>query len=411
MAIVQGHNLARSFGINDIFDNVSVSITRDARIALVGPNGAGKTTLLNLLAKRDTPTEGTVTHARNLSIGFLPQEAEFALEGDHSLWDEMLTALSDLLALEDRLTELAEQLAQASDDPELLKSYGEVQNRFEQAGGYEYTTRIKRVLGGLGFDEIDFQRPISHLSGGQKTRALLARLLLENPDLLILDEPTNHLDIKAIEWLEKWLTGFSGALLIVSHDRYFMDSVVNHVWELIFGRLEEYRGNYSHYVRQREERHARLVAEYERQQEYIAETEDFIKRNIAGQNTRQAQGRRKRLERFLRDEALARPREQRFMRLGLEARRRSGDEVLRTKNLVLGYHDDKVPLFAAPDITLMRGECAALIGPNGAGKSTFLRTILGELEPLSGRVEIGASVEIGYFAQAHEGLNHDNAVE
>ncbi len=410
MAVIQGHNLARSFGIDDIFDSVSVSIAKDARIALVGPNGTGKTTLLNLLAKRDTPTEGTVTHARNLSIGFLPQEAELALEGEHTLWDEMLTAFADLLALEDQLIEMAEQLAQTSGDDDLLKAYGEAQNRFEQAGGYEYTTLIKRVLGGLGFDEIDFQRPITQLSGGQKTRALLARLLLEIPDLLILDEPTNHLDIKAIEWLEKWLTSFSGALLIVSHDRFFMDSVVNHVWELIFGQLEEYRGNYSHYVTQREERHTRLVAEYERQQEYITETEEFIKRNIAGQNTRQAQGRRKRLERFMRDEALARPREQRFMRIDLEARRRSGDEVLRTKNLVLGYHDDKVPLFAAPDITLMRGECAALIGPNGAGKSTFLKTILGELEPLSGRVEIGAGVEIGYFAQAHEGLDHDNSI-
>ncbi len=410
MAIVSGHNLARSFGAEDIFTGVEVTIPHGARIALVGPNGAGKTTLLRLLAGLDEPSEGEVSHAKGLRIGVLPQEAEMALAGEQVLWDEMLTAFTDLLAQETRLSQLADELAASPDDADLLRTYGNVQHRFEEAGGYDYELRIKQVLTGLGFEQRDYQRPIEQLSGGQKTRALLARLLLENPDLLILDEPTNHLDIQAIEWLENWLKAFPGALLLVSHDRYFMDSLAGQVWELIFGQLQIYRGNYSHYVQQREARHTLLLAEYERQQAFIARTEDFIQRNIAGQNTRQAQSRRKRLERFLRDEAIARPREHRVMHLNLQSGRRSGDEVIKTRGLVIGYHDDGVPLFAAPDITLYRGECAALIGPNGAGKSTFLKTILGQLRPLKGRAQLGASVEVGYFAQAHEGLNQDNTI-
>lgn len=410
MAAVTGHNLARSFGADDIFWDVNVSIPHGARIALVGPNGAGKTTLLRILAKLDAPDAGNVHHARGLRIGFLPQEAEEVLSGEQTVWEEMLKAFDDLRRQENRLQEMAEHLASDPDNPDLLAAYGEAQTRFETDGGYDYTTRIRMVLGGLGFEERDFERPISQLSGGQKTRALLARLLLEAPDLLILDEPTNHLDIAAIEWLESWLRDFRGALLVVSHDRYFMDSVVKHVWELIFGTLQEYRGNYSHYIQQREERHAFLLNEWERQQEFIEKEQDYIRRNIAGQNTRQAQGRRKRLERYLRDEAIARPRQHRTMSLNMAARRRSGDKVLMTEGLVIGYQDDRVPLFTSPDITLYRGECAALIGPNGAGKSTFIKTILGQLEPLEGRVRIGASVEIGYFAQAHEGLNPDKTI-
>ncbi len=410
MALVTGNSLARSYGPDDIFSDVSVSIPHGARIALVGPNGSGKTSLLRILARLDEPSAGTVTHAKGLSIGFLPQEAQLLLSGDRSLWDEMLTAFEAVLAQEAKLSQLAETLAEQGSKPEIIEAYGQAQARLEAMGGYDYTIRIAQVLSGLGFDDADFERPLSQLSGGQKTRALLARLLLEAPDLLMLDEPTNHLDIQAIEWLEAWLKDFKGALLIVSHDRYFMDSVVGHTWELMFGRLEEYRGNYSHYLKQREERHARLLAEYERQQEFIAKEEDYIRRNIAGQNTRQAQGRRKRLERFLQDEALLRPHEQRTMRLEIKSKGRSGDKVLMTENLIIGYHDDRVPLFSVPDITLYRRECAALIGPNGAGKSTFLKTVLGQLAPLSGEARLGAGVDIGYFAQAHEGLNPDNTI-
>jgi ATP-binding cassette, subfamily F, member 3 len=411
MALVTATNVARSFGQHDIFDGVSISIPHSARIALVGPNGAGKTTLLNILARRDDPTEGIVTHSKGLQVGFLPQEASLELSDEHAtLWEEMLLAFRSLLAQEKKLGEMADALAHSPDDEALLAAYGDAQHRFEADGGYEYNLRIEQVLAGLGFDEVDYRRPIAQLSGGQKTRALLARLLLESPDLLILDEPTNHLDIAAIEWLEAWLKGFDGALLVVSHDRYFMDNVVNHVWELIFGRLEEYRGSYSKYVQSREARHAQMLSEHERQQEFVAKEEDYIRRNIAGQNTRQAQGRRKRLERYLRDEAIIRPRELKALHLNLSTRIRSGDKVLMTENLEIGYHDDRVPLFSVPDITLFRGEVAALIGPNGAGKSTFLKTVLGQLAPLDGHSTLGTGVEIGYFAQAHEGLDANRSV-
>jgi ATP-binding cassette subfamily F protein 3 len=446
MALVSGYNLGKSFGAEDIFDGITVSIPYDARIALVGPNGSGKTTLLRLLAMLDTPTEGTVAHSRNLRIGFLPQEADLALYGEGTLWDEMLAVFSHLLAQEARLHEMAEQMASRPDDTTLLETYGVAQQRFEQAGGYEYTARIEQVLGGLGFDEDDFQRPVGQLSGGQKTRALLARLLFEDPDLLILDEPTNHLDIRAIEWLEGFLRSFEGALLIVSHDRYFMDSVVNHVWELVFGRLEEFRGNYSAYLQQREARWDRADELYEREKERLLKEVEYIKRNMGTRGTAQAHGRLKRLTRQLaaieqvglvdaihasgwlelgvgnvrplsveeaerRVRSLPRPvKAQRHLSLALRARRRSGDKVLATRELVVGYHDDGIPLFSVPDITLYRGECAALIGPNGAGKTTFLKTVLGQIEPLGGRAVLGASVEVGYFAQAHDGLHPDNTV-
>jgi len=409
MALVTCNKLSKSYGAQDVLANITAEVPRGAKIALVGANGVGKTTLLRLLAGMEEPSGGTVSRARGLRIGFLPQESERALRGEGTLWDEMLSAFSDLLAQQARLEATEAALAE-SDDPELLAAYGQQQQAFDVAGGYTYETRIRLVLSGLGFDARDHQRPLSQLSGGQKTRALLGHLLLENPDLLILDEPTNHLDLKALEWLEKWLRGWEGTLLLVSHDRYFMDRVVSVVWELAFGRLERYRGNYTHYTQQRAERHAQLLATYEAQQEHIARTEDYIQRNIAGQNTRQAQGRRKRLERFVRDKAIDAPREERAIRLDMQANARSGDQVLITQALQVGYHDDGVPLFDVPDITLYRGECAALIGPNAAGKTTFLKTVLGQLPPLSGQGRLGASVEVGYFAQAHETLNPESSV-
>ena len=406
MSLLTGNNLAKEFGPDEIFSGVNVDIPHKARIALAGPNGAGKTTLLNLLIGADTPSEGAVSRAKGLRIGFLPQRPE--LHGGHTLWEEMLTAFNDLRRMEAELAQLEQALGDA--DHALLHKYGNLQHRFEEAGGYIYETRIKMVLQGLSFTPDEYDRPLSKLSGGQKTRALLGRLLLESPDLLVLDEPTNHLDIEAVEWLEHFLKDFAGAVLVVSHDRYFLDAVATVIWELDFGTLETYRGNYSHYVRQRDERHERLLKEYEAQQEFIAKEEEFIRRNIAGQNTKQAQGRRTRLERLKRDRLIRRPRKRQNIHIRMGETQRSGDQVLMTKNLAVGYADADEPLFHAPDITLYRGEVAALIGPNGAGKSTFLKTILGELAPLSGEVKIGAAVKIGYFAQAHERLNPRNSI-
>jgi ATP-binding cassette subfamily F protein 3 len=404
MSILSAHNLSKSFGPDEIFAGVSVEIPHRARIALVGPNGAGKTTLLNILAGFDTPSTGGVTTMRGLRIGYLPQRPETA--SALTLWEEQLLAFTGLREDEARLARLSEHLADASKTPEehdrLLADYGELQERFEAAGGYTYEHRIRTVLHGLGFAPEDYAHPIGLLSGGQKTRALLARLLLEAPGLLALDEPTNHLDIESVEWLEGYLKDFPGAVLVVSHDRYFMDAVATTIWELDFGQIETYRGNYSAYARQREERHARLFKEYEAQQAFIAKEEDYIRRNMAGQNTRQAQGRLKRLERLKRDDLVLRPRRHRDLGLRLSTTVRSGDLVLRTRGLTVGYEQ---PLFTAPDLTLRRGEVAALIGPNGVGKSTFVKTVVEQIPPLAGTVVVGAAVQIGYFAQAHERLD------
>lgn len=409
MPLLTAYNLAKSFGPDDIFEGISVEIPHGARIALVGPNGAGKTTLLNIMIGADTPTEGTVSVAKNTRIGFLPQRPE--LLGSHTVWEEQLSAFAEVRRMEAQLAELEHAMADPKRHDEALAKYGPLQERFELADGYLYEQRIRTVLQGLGFTPDEFQKPLSMLSGGQKTRVLLARLLLDSPDLLVLDEPTNHLDIQAVEWLEGFLKSFPGAVLAVSHDRYFMDAFAQSIWELDFGTIETYRGNYSHYTRQREERYERRMKEYEAQQEFLAKEEDYIRRNIAGQNTRQAKGKLKRLETMKkRGKFLNRPRQRKTMFLKMGRTVRSGDKVLMTQNLAVGYPDADAPLFRVPDITLYRGETAALIGPNGVGKSTFLKTIIGQLQPLAGETRIGAAVKIGYFAQAHELLDPKKAI-
>ncbi|MCB9437578.1 MAG: ABC-F family ATP-binding cassette domain-containing protein [Anaerolineales bacterium] len=414
MSVLTIQTLSKYFGADEVFSDVSVQIPDGAKVALVGPNGAGKTTLLNIIVGLDVPTQGEVARKRGLTVGFLPQRP--VIEGNRTVWDEMLTAFTDLLEQQQRLHDLEHALADPTlvdEHDAILERYGKLQETFDIAGGYTFELEIKRVLQGLGFKEREFQRPINLLSGGQVTRALLARLLLEKPELLILDEPTNHLDINAVEWLEGYLKAWEGAVLMVSHDRYFMDRVVDTIWELDFNELTTYRGNYSHYVRQREERNERLMKEYESQQAFIEKEQDYIRRNIAGQNTAQAKGRLKRLERLLgSDDKIRKPRTRAklYVRLDETKAGRTGNEVLRTKELIIGYPDDRRPLFTVPDILLLRGEVAAVIGPNGVGKSTFLKTILDQLEPLEGQYNWGSNVQIGYFAQAHEGLNDDKSI-
>ncbi len=409
MSILTATDLAMHFGAQDVFAAISLAVAHGDRIALVGPNGAGKTTLLRILAGLETPTSGVVHTARGTRIGYLAQQAEIA--GGARLYDEMLAVFTDLRAQQEELARLEAAMADPATREEALARYGDLQVRFELAGGYEYEGRSKRVLLNLGFAEADFGQPLALLSGGQRTRAALARLLLSEPDLLLLDEPTNHLDMGAIEWLEETLASWAGSVVVVAHDRHFLDVVANRVWELARGRLEEYPGNYSKYVALRAERRERQQAEYEAQQEEIAKTEEFIRRNMAGQRSKEAKGRRKRLERL---ERLERPQDDKALRLQLKASGRAGETVIYTRRLVVGYDDDAPGggrrLFTCPDLRLRRGERAALLGPNGSGKTTFLKTLLGQIPPLQGEAGKGYNVHIGYFAQAQEGLHPERTV-
>ncbi len=448
MSLITVSSLSKSFGAEDLFSGVTFSVAKGARLALVGPNGIGKTTLLRILIGEEEPSGGTVTRAKGLRIGYLSQEADFELRG--VLWDVCLEPFADLIRMQGELEKLEGEMSDPSKRDQALVRYGSVQHEFERRGGYVYPVKIKQVLTGLGFDESDFHMSLDHLSGGQRTRAHLARLLLSNPDLLLLDEPTNHLDIKAVEWLESYLTQWDGAAVIVSHDRYFLDHACNALLEMAVSGSEYYRGNYTTYLNEREIRWAHRNELYESEQEKLLKEVDYIKRNISGQNTLQAKGKLKRLTRIVQaielvgleavlnsnwaelgvsmttspfsvEEAERRVRALRPPRrvtpdlhLHLRTASRSGDLVIRTKNLTVGYPPENgLPekvLFSAPDIELRRLDCAALIGPNGAGKSTFLKTILGSLSPLAGDVILGASLHVGYFAQAHEGLDPGKTV-
>ena len=439
MSLLTANNLSKSFGADDIFSGLSLSIPDQARIALVGANGIGKTTLLRILIGLEEASSGSVQRARYLTVGYLPQEAN--LTAGYTLWEECLTVFQDLLAQEAELNRLETAMADAERADQVMERYGSLQQEFERQGGYTYETRIRQNLFGLGFDTQDFHRPLTQLSGGQRTRALLARLLLSEPDLLVLDEPTNHLDISAVEWLEGTLIKWEGSVLLVSHDRYFLDKVVNTVWEMSHGRLETYRGNYSAYLQQRLERWEQRRQIYEAEKERLEKELDYVKRNIAGQRTQQAKGKLRRLSRQVEaieslgfSEALNKSWSQisaeadisthtmgvaeverrlralkgpdhrpANLKISLEATRRSGEIVLRSKDLQVGYPGEI--LFRAGNLELRRQECAAVIGPNGSGKTTFLKTILGQVAPLKGEVELGASLQVGYFAQAHEDLD------
>ena len=411
MSIVTAHHVQKSYGAFDVLLDATLALARGQRAALVGANGAGKTTLLHILAGLEEPSGGAVHRAKGLSIGFLPQHAENELGGDESLYDTMRSVFDDLERRAGQLHELEQAMADPlhASREVVMEKYSRLVAQFELDGGYTYETRIRQALSGVGFEESDFGRPVALLSGGQKTRALLARLILQSPDLLLLDEPTNHLDVGAVEWLEATLKEFPGSIVVVAHDRYFLDSVAHQVWELSRGRIEEYPGNYSKYLVLREERYEQQRKAYERQQEFIAKEEEFIRRNMAGQNTRQAQGRLKRLNRLERER---RPQRRKPLRVNLRTGLRSGDIVLRARNLVVGYPDDRKPLLRCSRLELYRGQRAALWGPNGAGKTTLLKTVLGEIPPLAGEVELGASTHVGYFAQTQDALNpSDSALD
>jgi ATP-binding cassette, subfamily F, member 3 len=339
-------------------------------------------------------------------MGYLPQQADEQLNSDQSVWDELLTVFAHLQSQAAELRQLEEAMADPAHSEAALERYGALVEKFEHAGGYTFENRIRQTLTGVGFAPQDFARPVNQLSGGQKTRALLAKLVLQEPGLLLLDEPTNHLDIDAVEWLEATLSDFPGAVVVVAHDRYFLDAIAQTIWELSAGKLETYAGNYSQYAAVRAQRSERQQEDYERQMEFIAKEEEFIRRNMAGQNTRQAQGRLKRLERV---ERIERPRGHKTLKLNLQAGLRSGDIVLAGRNLLIGYPGDE-PLLEVESLELRRLQRVALWGPNGAGKTTFLKTVLGQLEPLGGEVWLGGSVKPGYLSQIHDWLRPDRSI-
>lgn len=402
MALLTAHNLGKYYGADAILSSLTFELHEGDRVALVGVNGSGKSTLLEILAGGLEPDSGAVHRARTARLGYLPQMPDF--QGDGTLWQAMEAVFDALLAQRSELRLLEARMA--SGDEAALAGYGAKLEAFETAGGFTFEARIAQVLGGLGFRTDEFQTPIAHLSGGEKTRALLARLLLEEPEILLLDEPTNHLDIEGIEWLEEQLKNWQGGMIVVAHDRAFLDALVTRVWELADTRLETYRGDYTAYALQRADRRQVRQAAYEAQQAHIQKEEAYIRRYMAGQRSAQAKGR---LKRLVREARLERPGEAQQLHVDLQTTLRSGDLVLGLYDVQAGYEPEQ-PLVFVEAAEIHRGDRVALVGPNGSGKTTLLRTILHTLKPLDGRVRLGAAVRTGYFAQVQEHLNPDLTV-
>lgn len=391
--------LGKSFGVRQVFSNVSFEIKEGDRIALVGPNGAGKSTLLKCILGIEELDEGQVVMSPVASIGYLQQDVNL---GDASLAEEIETAWEDVHALENKLQELTTYLETHEASESDLQRLDYLQNRLEWLGGYDYEQKTKRIVYGLGFTDEDLYKPANAFSGGQKTRINLAKALVRSPDFLFLDEPTNHLDMEMLEWLEGYLSSYRGGILIVSHDRYFMDRIVTGVVELDYHKATTYRGNYSRYVAQREERLKADTIAYEKQQEYIKKTEEYIDKYRAGIKSKMARGRQSQLNRLERLEA---PETSHSLDFKFPPAAMSADKVLVLDHVSIGYKTDD-PIIDDVSVVVRRGESVALIGPNGAGKSTMVKAIVGELFPTEGHIDIGNRVQVGYFSQEHEEL-HD----
>ncbi|RTR27559.1 ABC transporter ATP-binding protein [Robertmurraya yapensis] len=411
MILLQVNQLSKSFGADPILTNIKLEIQTRDRIALVGRNGAGKSTLLKIIAGQLSYESGEIVKPKGVEIGYLAQNT--GLESDSSIWDEMLTVFEDLQKQEKLLRKLEEQMSDPAvfnDSREyerILKEYDYLQVSFKENGGYQYESDIRSVLHGLNFHSFDYSTKISSLSGGQKTRLALAKLLLTKPDILILDEPTNHLDIDTLSWLEGYLQGYDGAILIVSHDRYFLDKVVNQVYEISRLHISKYTGNYSAYLDQKAANYEREMKQYEKQQEEIAKLQDFIQRNLArASTTKRAQSRRKQLDRI---QVMDRPLgDEKSASFGFDIERQSGNDVLKIESLAVGYNGEKVSENLSFRIT--RGDSIALVGPNGIGKSTLLKTLIDQLSPIAGEIHFGSNVTIGYYDQEQTQLSSNKRV-
>lgn len=412
MILLQCNGISKYYGSEPILTNIKLEVQSKDRIALVGRNGAGKSTLLKIIAGIISKDGGEMIKPKDVTIGYLAQHT--GLETTLSIWDEMLSVFSHLRKQENELRQMEAQMgepdliADTSRYERLLKEYDLLQEQFRQSGGYQYESDIRSVIHGLGFAHFDYSTPISTLSGGQKTRLALGKLLLTKPDLLILDEPTNHLDMDTLAWLEQYLSSYPGAILIVSHDRYFLDKVVNQVYEISRTSISKYHGNYSHYLVQKAENYERDLKQFEKQQEEVAKLKDFIQKNIArASTTKRAQSRRKQLERMdLMDRPSGDEKSASF-HFGIE--KQSGNDVVKVNDVAISY-DNKNPTIQNISFGLQRGDSAALIGPNGIGKSTLLKGIMNRIVPLLGSIQFGSNVTIGYYDQEQANLKSNKRV-
>ena len=411
MILLQVQQVARYFGADTLFENVSLDVSDNSRIALVGRNGVGKSTLLKMIIGNESPDAGQITKKKGLTIGYLAQNT--GLESDKTIYAEMLSVFERLQIMEKNLHEMEAKIADPGADhsssaySQLLNQYDQLLHDFEEQNGYGYEAEVRSVLHGFHFEQEDYDRKISSLSGGQKTRLALAKLLLEQRDLLILDEPTNHLDIDTLTWLEGYVQNYKGALLIVSHDRYFLDRIVNEVYEISHHHSSYYKGNYSAYIDQKAERPRQDWKNYEKQQAEISKLEDFVNKNLVrASTTKRAQSRRKQLEKM---ERLERPEgDEKGPHFRFTADSQSGNIVLTVKDAAIGY-DGRI-ISSPINIDLRKNQVMAIVGPNGIGKSTLLKSVLGQIPFVKGSSEFGTNVKVGYYDQEQHNLHDKKTV-
>ena len=411
MASITLQNITKQFGTRIVLQGVNLQIPSGETIGLVGPNGAGKTTLFRLITGELEPDYGTITRTRGLEIGYLEQEPDVALE--RTLHDEVGEAFQELLALEHRIHAVADEMSRYHDQehlPELMETLDRLNNEFAVAGGHTFEQRLNEILGGLGFAPADYETPLSALSGGQRCRAALAKLLLTERPFLLLDEPTNHLDIDAVRWLEKFLASHRGGAVVISHDRYLLDRVCQRIVEVDQARLFLYPGNYTNYMQTKELRILTQERQFEKDSEFIRKERDFIARFLAGQRSKEAQGRRTRLERQLAagEFVTSAPTQRRSARIGFQKVETKGGTILRCDDLDMAYGEKK--LFADMSFQVYAGDRLGITGPNGTGKTTLLKIILGQVAPIGGTFELDPGKTIGYYSQDHADLDPQRSV-